>query len=267
MAATSHNAQEFFENILHILRDEHPTLQRLLVSQGAEDDLMNARPTIQLGHQDVEELEPLEDYLDEPTCMEAAQHARTLLSAGGEWRFSAETRWDNMATFVAFCRYQDACREALTWLEQQSTPQQAWENCPRLDWALWLVKHTIEDAAPSMKCRRVMLKALHKLDGLLPSTRPVQRVLEIMAHAPLTNFTAEYPEDHGYSMGLCEIPDGAGRHARQALRWALMDRTTMGMRWMLQSVWDALRVGDGAETAEATLLSILRSEFATVPKR
>src|SRR3990167_1321783 len=36
------------------------------------------------------------------------------------------------------------CRDAVVWLDQQQSPQQAWDDCPRGDWMLWLIGKQIK---------------------------------------------------------------------------------------------------------------------------
>jgi len=45
----------------------------------------------------------------------------------------------NVQKLIIKLRELNACKEAIEWLSSQTTLEQAWENCTRGDWLLWLV--------------------------------------------------------------------------------------------------------------------------------
>ena len=44
-----------------------------------------------------------------------------------------------MQDFINKLEELDACSEAIGWVETQETIEQAWQNCERGDWLLWLI--------------------------------------------------------------------------------------------------------------------------------
>ena len=44
-----------------------------------------------------------------------------------------------MQDFINKLEQLDACSEAIRWVETQETIEQAWQNCERGDWLLWLI--------------------------------------------------------------------------------------------------------------------------------
>jgi len=45
-----------------------------------------------------------------------------------------------MKATVKWCRKHGACEEAVRWIAQYDTLEEAWENCDRADWMLWALK-------------------------------------------------------------------------------------------------------------------------------
>ncbi len=64
----------------------------------------------------------------------------------------------------------DACREAVKWLKEQKSRSQAWQDCERGDWMLWLIGKTVKTGSPrhkklvlaACKCARLSLEYVSK---------------------------------------------------------------------------------------------------------
>ena len=53
----------------------------------------------------------------------------------------------------------NACHKAVEWAKKQKNPQQAWDNCERGDWMLWLICKTIAGKSMSDKRKHLVLAA------------------------------------------------------------------------------------------------------------
>ena len=53
----------------------------------------------------------------------------------------------------------NACHKAVKWAKKQKNPQQAWDNCERGDWMLWLICKTIAGKSMSDKRKHLVLAA------------------------------------------------------------------------------------------------------------
>ena len=72
---------------------------------------------------------------------------------------------------------EDACREAVGWLQTQPNVRQAWESCIRGDWMLWLVQALNADEMLLLRLNLTMLKTPlhdgHTVEDLLTDERSI----------------------------------------------------------------------------------------------
>jgi hypothetical protein len=63
----------------------------------------------------------------------------------------------NLREKIKWLRSAKACEDALKWLEDQQSWEQAWQDCERGDWMLWLLGYL--SGEPGSRSRRKLVAA------------------------------------------------------------------------------------------------------------
>lgn len=96
----------------------------------------------------------------------------------------------NQVNYIEKIKSLDACGDAIAWLRKKNYPtlQEAWDNCERGDWMLWLLRQTVRpdaDKLPFVRvaaaCARMSLK--HYEDTYPDDDRPRKAIEAVERYA------------------------------------------------------------------------------------
>jgi len=117
----------------------------------------------------------------------------------------------------------DACREAKDWAAKQSSPQQAWDDCHRADWMLWLLQRTQPECkqkyvAIACELARTVLPLV--IEGELRPLRAIEEAEKYVSEQTRVNAAASnsaaanaYASDSAWASAAAEEAAYAAAHA------------------------------------------------------